>query len=194
MESLETREGELKKLFLGYLIKLKAGWNIHVEYRVHGGNLINEIITQFRKDKKGTVDSITEEFLKNRKGEELTETELAQLRSFIEAELEKYFAQIEQEAYEQLRNSIQNRYSPSLYQNGVQTREIVPDHTQGSGVHLLTTNRPAFEQFIKIDFLEAYGPGRANKYGLTEENLPEINTIITKEADKLLVLKIKENK
>lgn len=36
MEDIETKEEKLKKLFLEYLNKLKAGWNLHVDYRVHG--------------------------------------------------------------------------------------------------------------------------------------------------------------
>lgn len=114
-----------------------------------------------------------------------------QLRSFIEVELEKYFIQIEQEGYEQLRNYMRDQYSPWSYQGSIKKREIVPDHIQGSFIYLLTTDRPSFEKYVKIDFLKAEGPGRANKYGLTEENLPQIDFVIAEESDKLLVLKKK---
>ena len=137
MESLETKEEKLKK-------KWKENGNFNVDYRVHGGNQINEIITEFKKSKKETLDILIEEFLKSEVKEELNEAELIKLRSFIETELENYFTQIEQEAYEQLRNHIRDRYSSSWYQGGIQKRELVPDHTQGSGIHLLTTDRSSF--------------------------------------------------
>lgn len=46
MEDFETKEQKLKKLFLEFFRKIKEKWNLHVEYRVHGGNQINEVITE----------------------------------------------------------------------------------------------------------------------------------------------------
>jgi hypothetical protein len=189
MEAAETKEEKLKKLLIEYLNNLKAGWYRRAHYRVQGGNTLNEVITEFKKNEQEVVSLVTNEFIKSSLKEELTDHELVHIKAIIVNELRSCFTKVEQEAYTQLRNEIRELYSPSWYEGGIKKRAVVPDSTIGNGIHLLTTDRPAFEKFIKIDFLKAEGPGRANKYGLTEENLPEIDQIIREESAKLLTLK-----
>jgi len=183
METIETKEEKLKKLFLQYLKKIKGNLNQRVEYRVHGGNQVNELMTEFKTDKEKTVASLVDQFLKDEFKEKLTEIELARFKSFVEKELEKYLSQIEQEAYAQLREYIDNRY----YETTGREKTVVPESIAGNDIFLLTSDRPQFEQNIRQHFLEAYGPGRSNVYGLTAENLPRINEVIKEEVDKLFL-------
>ena len=185
MEEFETREGKLKRLFLQYLKKTKSSLNLRVEYRVHGGNQVNELMNEFSTNREKTVESLVDQFLKNEFKEELTETELAGFKYFVEKELEQYLSQIEQEAYAQLREYIDNHY----YETMGGKRTVVPESIAGNDIFLLTSDRPQFEQHIKQHFLSAEGPGRSNVYGLKVENLPRIDEIITAEVDKLVVVR-----
>lgn len=182
-KTIETKEEKLKKLFLLFLQKIKRSLGLQVEYRVHGGNQADEIMTEFRTNKEKTVDSLIEEFLKNEFKEKLTKIELTRFKSFVEKELEQYLSQIEQEAYAQLRKYINYRY----YETTGNKRTVVPESVAGNDIFLLTADRPTFEKYIKLNFLEATGPGRSNVYGLTAENLPRIDKVIQEEVDKLVV-------
>lgn len=186
-ESGFNKEANFEATFLQYFNKIKRNIDYTTELRVHGGNYADEIITKFKKDETGFLKFISEELVQSSNGQIAPEDVFAN-SNLIKNKFEEYFTEIESRTYDFLRTYIRNRY---IIKTNDGQDKLIDSAISGNDIYLLDVDRNKFEQLIKFSFLERTGPDRANQYGLLEDNLPKIATVISEEVNNLLLIKNK---